>query len=59
MKNEIEIKQQVVGGILDEDDQNALNITIGCKFEVIIFINIFIKLQFSCKYVQTLITFFM
>ena len=44
-------KQQDTGGILDEHDQNALNITIGCKLEVIIFINIFIKLQFLCKYV--------
>jgi len=42
MKNEIETKQQDVGGKIDEDDQNALNI--GCKFEVIIFINIFIRL---------------
>jgi len=50
MKNEIEMKQ-ATGGILNEDYQNALNIIIACKFEVIIFVNIFIKLQISCKYV--------
>ena len=38
-----------MGAIIDEDDKNALNIAIGCKFEVIIFI----KIQFSCKYVDT------
>lgn len=49
------MKQQDTRGKTDEDDQNVLNITIGCKFEVIIFI----KLQFSCKYVLTLTTFLM
>lgn len=52
------MKQQFVRGKIDEDYRNELNIAIGCKFEVIIFINIFIKLQFFCKYVQALITLF-
>ena len=44
MKNEIQIKQQAAKGNLDEDDKNALNIALRCKFEVIFFFNIFIKL---------------
>jgi len=39
MKNEIETKQQAVGEKINEDDENTLNIAIGSKFEVIIFIN--------------------